>query len=109
MRKLMLLLAFLVCAAPAWAQRALPSDAKRGQLGDPQMLPMLHIRPAVQFNFETMRLAPGGVIIDANNRAITHGRLVPPAEILYTLDAGGNVTRIIVLTPEEQARLDRAK
>ncbi len=103
MRKLMLLLAFLVCVAPVWAQRTLPADAKRGQLGERQMLPM------VQINNETRRLAPGGIIIDTNNRAITHGQLLPPAEILYLLNRDGDVSRIIVLTPEEQARLDRAK
>ena len=103
MRKLMLLLAFLVCAAPAWAQRTLPTDAKRGQIGDVQMLPL------VQVGYETLRLAPGGVIIDTNNRAITHGQLRPLAEILYVLNRDGEVSRIIVLTPEEQARLDRAK
>jgi hypothetical protein len=79
MRKLMLLLAFLVCVAPAWAQRALPADAKRGQIGERQGLPM------VQIGNETRRLA----------------------EVLYVLGRNDEVLRIIVLTPEEQARLDR--
>ena len=101
MRKLMLLLAFLVCVAPAWAQRALPADAKRGQIGERQGLPM------VQIGNETRRLAPGGIIVDASNRTITHGQLLPGAEVLYVLGRNDEVLRIIVLTPEEQARLDR--
>jgi hypothetical protein len=103
MRKLMLLLAFLVFATPAWAQRVLPSDAKRGQIGARQMLPM------VQIGNQTRRLAPGGVIIDTNNRSITHQQLLPAAEVLYMLDRNDEVSRLIILTPEEQARLDRAK
>jgi len=99
----MLLLAFLVFATSAWAQRVLPSDAKRGQIGERQMLPM------VQIGNETRRLAPGGVIIDTNNRSITHQQLLPVAEVLYLLDRNSEVSRVIILTPEEQARLDRAK
>ncbi len=81
----------------------LPNDAKRGQVGERQMMPM------VQINNETRRLAPGGVIIDTHNRSITHGHLLPVSEIVYLLDRNGEVSRIVVLTPEEQARLDRAK
>ncbi len=103
MRKLMLLLAFLVCATPAWAQRALPSDAKRATIGERQMLPM------VQIGNEVRRLAPGGVIVDTNNRTITQGQLLPGAEVLYVMNRDGEVLRIMILTPEEQARLDRAK
>ena len=103
MRKLMLLLAFLVCATPAWAQRALPADAKRAQTGAQQMLPL------VQLGKETRRLAPGAVIIDTNNRSVTHGQLPPGAEVLYRLDRNGEIARIIILTPQEQARLDSTK
>lgn len=103
MRKLMLLLAFLVCAAPVWAQRALPTDAKRGQIGELQPLPM------VQIGNETRRLSPGGRITDTHNRSITHGRLLPGAEVLYEVDRNDEISRIVILTPEEQARLDRAK
>ena len=102
MRKLMLLLAFLVCAAPAWAQRVLPADAKRATTGERQALPLVQLGSAV------LRLAPGGVIIDANNRTITHGQLPPGAEVIYLTNRNGEVQRMVILTPEEQARLDRA-
>ncbi len=102
MRKLLLLLTFLL-ATPAWAQRTLPATAKRAEVGAQQMLPM------VALGGEVRRLAPGGVIIDAANRKITHGQLLPGAEVIYELDRNGEILRIVVLTPEEQARLDRAK
>lgn len=103
MRKLMLLLTFLVFTAPAWAQRTLPAEAKRGTIGDQQMLPMVSI------GSEILRLAPGGLIVNANNLTITHGQLRPGSEVLYQLDRNGEVLRIVVLTPEEQARLDSAR
>jgi hypothetical protein len=102
MRKLLLLLAFLL-SVPAWAQRPLPADGKRAEIGAPQVLPMVLI------GGELRRLAPGGIIFDAANRRITHGQLLPGMEILYVPDRNGDVQRIIVLTPEEQARLDRAR
>lgn len=103
MRKLMLLLAFLVFAAPAWAQRALPTEAKRGTTGERQMFPM------VQIGKENLRLAPGGIIVNSNNLTITQGQLLPGSEVLYQLDRNGEVQRIVILTPEEQARLGTKK
>jgi len=99
----MLLLTFLVFAAPAWAQRILPADAKRAQTGQTLALPM------IQLDSATLRLAPGGTIHDTNNRSVTHAQLPAGADVLYTVDRNGNITRIIVLTPQEQARLDSSK
>lgn len=101
MRKLMLLLIFLCMATPALAQRVLPAEAKRSQTGDPQALPM------VQLGNEMYRLAPGGVIIDAFNRRIPHNQLPAGAEVLFSLDRNGELQRIILLTPEEQTRIDQ--
>ncbi len=103
MRKLMLLLAFLAFTAPAWAQRALPAEAKRGTTGERQMF------PTVQVGTEILRLAPGGIIVNSNNLTITQGQLPPGSEVLYQLDRNGEILRIVILTPEEQARLDRTK
>ncbi|MBY0270952.1 MAG: hypothetical protein K2X06_13860 [Burkholderiales bacterium] len=96
-------MAFLVFAAPAWAQRALPAEAKRGTTGERQMFPM------VQIGKENLRLAPGGIIINSNNLSITQGQLLPGSEVLYQLDRNGEVQRIVILTPEEQARLGTKK
>ena len=87
----------------AWAQRTLPANAKRAEIGTQQMLPM------VMLNQEAHRLAPGGLIFDAANRRITHGQLRPGSEVIYELDRNGEILRIVVLTPEEEARFDRAK
>lgn len=87
----------------AWAQRTLPANAQRAEIGAQQMLPM------VMLNTEAHRLAPGGIIFDTANRRITQGQLRPGSEILYELDRNGEILRIVVLTPEEEARLDRAK
>ncbi len=103
MRKLLLLLTFLAAANMAWAQRTLPANAKRAEIGAQQMLPM------VMLNQEAHRLAPGGLIFDAANRRITHGQLRPGSEVIYELDRNGEILRIVVLTPEEEARFDRAK
>ncbi len=103
MRKFMLLLTFLAAANMAWAQRTLPANAQRAEIGAQQMLPM------VMLNTEAHRLAPGGIIFDTANRRITQGQLRPGSEILYELDRNGEILRIVVLTPEEEARLDRAK
>jgi len=63
----------------------------------------------VQLGNETLRLAPGGLIIDANNRSVTHSQLPVGADVLYRVDRNGEILRIIVLTPQEQARLDSSK
>ena len=107
MRKFLLLLTFLAISLPvstmAWAQRTLPANLKRAEIGAQQMLPM------IMLDKDGRRLAPGGIIVDAANRKITHGQLMPGAEVIYELDRNGEILRIVVLTPEEQARLDRAK
>ena len=103
MRKFLLLLTFLVASTQAWAQRTLPPEAKRADIGAQQALPMVAIGNQV------LRLAPGGIIVDAANRRITHGQLPPGSDVVYQLDRNGEILRIVILTPEEQARLDRAK
>jgi hypothetical protein len=103
MRKFLLLLTFLVASMQAWAQRTLPPEAKRAEIGAQQALPMVAIGNQV------LRLAPGGIIFDAANRRITHGQLPPGSDVVYQLDRNGEILRIVILTPEEQARLDRAK
>jgi len=103
MRKFLLLLTFLVASTQAWAQRTLPPEAKRAEIGAQQALPMVAI------GNQLLRLSPGGIIFDASNRRITHGQLPPGSDVVYQLDRNGEILRIVILTPEEQARLDRAK
>ena len=111
MRKILLLLmlstfAWVQIGVPvshAQVQRQLPVNGKRGTTGDP--LPM----PQVIIGRETLTLAPGGVIYDTNNRTIVHGSLPPGAAVLYQINSGGQIQRIYILRPEEQARIDQAK
>jgi len=91
-------------AAPGMAQvqRLLPANGKLGELVGQQEFPM------VQIDRKLLRLAPGGVIVDQNNRSILHGNLPAQASVLYVVDNQGNLTRIILLKPEELARLQQA-
>ncbi len=107
MRKLLLL---LILSAFFWAesgnaqvQRLLPStNVKRGITGDPR--PM----PAVIIGNELLKLAPGCVIFNAENRTILQQDLPRNADVLYQFDISGLVSRIYILTPDEQARLNLA-
>jgi len=94
----------LALAAPGHAQvsRALPANGKLGELTGQQ-----HPLPMVQINGAVVRLAPGGRIIDQNNRSIVHGALPTYAQVLYVQDPSGDISRIILLTPEEVARVQQ--
>jgi hypothetical protein len=91
-------------AVPAYGQlqRPLPANGKRGDLVGQQPLPL------VQINGKMLRLAPGAVIFDQNNRTILHNGLPERARVLYALDMKGDVQRIYILTREEEARLEQA-
>ena len=109
MRKSLLLLLFCVsCALTARAgaqfiqQRFLPPNGERARLGEAQPLPI------VKVGNRLMRLAPGGVIYDQNNRSIVHAHVPPYADVYYTKDLTGNILRIYILTEQERARLDQA-
>ena|SRR5437870_2055488 len=108
MPKLLVLLAFLTLLAleVAFAQglgiRQLPTKGERGFLGDPQPL------PAVVIGGNILRLAPGGVIFDQQNRSIVHATLPPRADVFYTTNANGDIQRMYILTPDESALLDRS-
>jgi len=99
------LILVLGLAGPSAAQiqRALPANAKLGTLvGQQQQYPL------VQIDTSVVRLAPGAVIVDENNRFILHGYLPAQATILYLVDNQGAVTRIVILRPDELARLQQA-
>ncbi|HEX6004959.1 MAG TPA: hypothetical protein VFZ14_13290 [Burkholderiales bacterium] len=95
----------ITLAAPVLAQvpRLLPANGKLGHLAGQQQYPL------VQIDRKTLRLAPGGVIVDQNNRFIVHGALPAEAEVLYVLDNRGDISRIVMLTPSELTRLQAAQ
>ena len=89
-----------VATAQLMHQRQLPGDGLRGDLGAPLPLPM------VQIGREVLRLSPGAVVYDAQNRTIVQSALPSEGAVLYTKDANGDVQRLYILTPSEQAMLD---
>jgi len=106
MRNLLLLLivaGWLLSGIGHAQLRALPAAAKRATVGQPQQLPY------VELGGKLVRLAPGGVIYDQHNRSIVHGALPPGANVAFTIDMHGDVARIYILTPQEQAQLDQRK
>ena len=104
---LLLLCACLGVASDARAQliqqRFLPADGERGRLGDPQPMPL------VKIGSRMLRLGPGAVIYDQQNRSILQGNLPAAAYVLYTKDTNGDIRRIYVLTEEERTKLDQAR
>lgn len=84
--------------------RTLPGNAKRATIGQQQ-----HALPFIELGGKVAKLAPGGVIYDQNNRSLVHGALPPGAEVAFTIDMNGDVARIYILTPFEQAQLDQQK
>ena len=101
MRKSLLLLGLLIACQTAQAQfvRFLPPVGERGKTGE--TLPL----PDVKIDRRVLRLAPGGVIVDQNNRTILHAHLPVGAEVFFTRTQTGDIQRIYILTAEEQARL----
>jgi hypothetical protein len=92
--------ALLLSAGIAYAQlRTMPANAKRATVGQQQ-----YAMPYINLNGTMVKLAPGGVIYDQNNRTIVHNALPQGAAVGYTLDMNGDVARIYILTPQEQAQ-----
>lgn len=85
-------------AFSAWAQlRAIPSDAKRGEL--------THLRENVmQLNDKQMRLAPGALIRDTNNIIVLPTMVPTKAVVRYQIDNQGMLSRAWILSPQEAAQ-----
>jgi hypothetical protein len=92
--------ALLMLAGVALAQvRTLPPEAKRATVGQQQ-----YMLPYIDFGGTRVKLAPGGIIFDQDNRTIVHNALPPGADVAYTIDMNGDIGRIYILTPQEQAQ-----
>ena len=83
--------------------RQLPVNGKRGKTGDQKPLPQVVI------GRETFALAPGALIFDTQNRTILHQALPVGADVWYQGNNQGQLQRIYILRPEEQARLDASR
>ena len=96
--------ACLVHAAVAHAQfRSLPAAAKRAAVGEAMALPYVNLAG------KSMKLAPGAVIYDQENRFIVHNALPPGADVVFTTDSNGDVGRIYMLSDREQELLGRKR
>jgi hypothetical protein len=106
MRKSLLLLVFYLFSASgavdAQVGRLLPANGERGRTGESQPLPNVKIGRAV------LRLAPGGVIYDQQNRSIVHANLPPNVDVLYTRNQGGEIQRMYILNDVDKASLEQA-
>jgi hypothetical protein len=90
-------------AGAALAQlRAIPPEAKRGQMSHVEAL-------VVEVNGKRMQLAPGAQIRDRANMIVLPAALPPGTLVKYMHDPLGNVGRVWILTPQEAAQPDRAK
>ncbi len=100
---LLLILAGTVPAAEAWAQfqRALPANGVIGTLRADPSLPL----PLLSIDRKPFRLAPGGIIVDQNNRTLLHGQIPQQATALVVFDSNGDVLRLFLLTADELQRV----
>jgi hypothetical protein len=89
--------ACLIAPAAAQQQRNFPQNALRGSLviGNP---------PEIVLNGQPSRLAPGARIRSQQNMLEMSGKLVGMKLLVnYTLDIGGAVKEVWILTPAEAA------
>ena len=100
MRKSLLLLLLLLASSLASAQfqRLLPQAGELGRTGE--VLPL----PAVKINNLILRLVPGAVIWDQNNRTLLHSQLPVGADVFVVRDTAGDIVRMYILTDEEKIR-----
>lgn len=82
--------------------RILPAAFERGATGANHQLPLVRI------GSRTLKLAPGAVIYDRENRSILHEQLPVGVQVLYTKNQDGDVQRIYILTNEELQRLSQS-
>lgn len=104
MRALLAATVALLCVAlSAHAQfRTIPDEAKRGELR--------HIQESlVEIDGDTMQLAAGAQIRDAENRIVLPVSLPPRSLVKYVVNAQGYLTKVWILSPAEAAQPDRRK
>ncbi len=90
----------LALTTPALADRIFPQDAQPGEITG-------HQYPSVAIDDKVFHMAPGARIFDQSNRTILPLAMPQSGKILYLTDINGHLSRVWLLTPEEQARLDR--
>jgi hypothetical protein len=82
-------------------QRALPANGVLGVLRADPGLPL----PLMNIDGKMYRLAPGGIIVDQNNRTLLHAQIPEQAVALIVFDSNGDVQRMFLLTADELQRV----
>ncbi|MGH8727482.1 MAG: hypothetical protein ACREV9_04865 [Burkholderiales bacterium] len=95
MLKILILLLSLILPATAIAERKFPDSAKRGELTSMQY-------PHVTIDGKRYQLAPGAKVFGKDNRIVLPTMYPTRAPIGYQVDFNGDVSKIWVLTVEEQ-------
>lgn len=98
MGKRILALLFFCFILPAFAGRILPPEATPGQLN-------ANSYPLVTISGKVYHMAPGGKIYDQSNRIIMPGTLPESGKVVFLTDMNGDISKIWLLTPEEEAAL----
>ena len=89
-------------AAVAQVVRSIPVEARRAQIE--------HVEgTAIRMSGKKMLLSSGAQIRDTSNRIIQPTAVPPRVLVKYTLDAGGSVHRVWILTQQEAAQPDKAR
>jgi hypothetical protein len=77
--------------------RTIPAEAKRGRITHIQAMD-------VTVDGRRVRLAPGVLIRDANNRFVLPAEIPADAAVGYLTNLEGQIDRVWILTPAEAAR-----
>ena len=99
MRILLVVLFAAYCASAAAQVRAIPDEAQRGVMSHIEVM-------TVNLNGQTVELAAGVLIRDAENRIILPTYLPQDSVVKYQLDEERRIRRVWVLTPDEAAQAD---
>ena len=102
-RSLLATLLFTCAADAAQAQlRTIPAEAKRATMSHVQGM-------TVEIDGKRVQLAAGAQIRDGGNMIVVPAAVPPGALIKYLPDAQGQVARIWILSPQEEAQPDPKK
>jgi hypothetical protein len=83
---------------PVFSARNFPEKAVRGEM-------KAHSYPYVKIGDKTLRLAPGGRIFNEQNLIIMPASLQSQtAQIMYTTDMNGDLSRVWLLTAQEASQ-----
>jgi hypothetical protein len=98
------LLQLLTASANSRAQtlREVPPDAFIARTNTQR------VYPEISLNSKTYQLAPGGRIIDSNNRSLTHNQLISNAPVALRLDTNHQISLLWLLSESEYTQYKKS-